>query len=198
MKLTQALAAVTGSAEKTAAAPAPSPAAAPAPSAPATGDAGARLKQALLEAIAPEAQPKTASVASPVEDLTKIAADLSKAEHEAITKEAQLYGAALCDGFMARAAQYKQATIDLPGVEFKTATLSVTEDSFDKFAAENADLVKEAADQGYRAAVTAIQDLHQRAYDGGWNAQVRQIHKLGCDSFEAGFKIACELMESTR
>src|SRR5882672_2835878 len=71
-----------------------------------TSDAGERLKQALKEATAPEAAAKIASQASPVEDLTKIAADLSKAEHEALVKEAQLYGAAICDGFMARAAQY--------------------------------------------------------------------------------------------
>jgi len=190
MKLTNALAAITAGSEKTAAAPASSPA--PSAAAPA-GDADARLKQALKEATAPEATAKTAGATSPVEDLTKIAADLSKAEHEAMAKEAQLYGAALCDGFMARAAQYKQAAEAHAGAP--TAKVAeATDVSFEKFAAENPDLVKEAAELGYRSTVAAIQDLHQRAYDAGWNAQVEQIHKLGCDSFVAGFKIATDLL----
>jgi hypothetical protein len=192
MKLSHALSAVTDGAVKTASAPAPSPAPAPAASAP-SGDAGERLKQALKEATAPEAT-KTAGAGSPVDDLTKLAADLSKAEHEALMKEAQSYGAAVCDGFMARAAQYKQAADQLPPVEVKTASVGQTDDTFEKFAAANADLVKEAAQQGYRAAADTIRDLHQRAFDAGWNAQVTQIHKLGCEAFVAGFKVANDLV----
>lgn len=197
MKLSQALAAVTAGSEKTAAAPAPSPAPSAASIATPAGDASTRLKQALQEAIAPDSTAKTASAGSPVEDLTKIAVDLSKAEHEAMTKEAQLYGAALCDGFMARAAQYKQAASQFAApmqIEGKVASLHIPGDTFEKFAAENADLVKEAAELGYRTTVAAIQDLHQRAYDTGWNKQVEQIHKHGCDAFMTGFKIANDLI----
>jgi len=49
----------------------------------------------------------------PASDLTKIAADIASAEEEAIIKEAHIYGASVCDGFMSRMQQYEQAAEDL-------------------------------------------------------------------------------------
>ncbi len=197
MKLSHALGAIKGG-EKTASAPAP--AAQPTGTAPSTGDARERLAQALKEATAPEPQAKTASAASPVEDLTKIAADLSKAEHEAITKEAQLYGAALCDGFMARAAQYKEAAEKAaaasPAPTAKTA--AANDDTFEKFAAENPDLVKEAAELGFNSTAAQLEKLAEAAYAKGWNTTVQQIHKAASDCFVAGFKDTMELMGAQR
>lgn len=187
MKLTNALAMINGS-TKTASVAAPV-VASPSPS---TKDAGDRLRQALKEATAPETATKVASQASPVEDLTKIAADLSKAEHEALIKEAQLYGAAVCDGFMARAAQYTEATANAP----KTA--SASDDSFEKFAADNSELVKEAAQIGYASTVAQLEKLASAAYDQGWNTTVAQIHKYACDAFVQGFKDTAALLESAR
>lgn len=195
MKLSNALGLIKGG-EKTASAAAP--AAAPSGSAPSSNDAGERLKQALAEAIAPAAQAKTAAATSPVEDLTKIAADLSKAEHETITKEAQLYGAALCDGFMARAAQYKEAAAKAgPAPTSKTAAAVAggTED-FEKFAAENPELVKEAAELGFTATMGQLEKLAEAAYAKGWNVTVQQIHKAASDCFVAGFKDTVAIMES--
>lgn len=194
MKLSNALGLIKGG-EKTASAVAP--ASTPTGSAPSTGDAGERLKQALKEATAPEPQAKTASQASPVEDLTKIAADLSKAEHEAITKEAQLYGAALCDGFMARAAQYKEAAERVaPAPAAPTAKTAAAQDpGFEKFAAENPELVKEAAELGFATTMMQLEKLADAAYAKGWNSTVQQIHKAASDCFVAGFRDTLQLAE---
>jgi hypothetical protein len=195
MKLSSALGLIKGG-EKTASAAAPASAQTGTTS---TSDAGERLKQALKEATAPEVQAKTASAASPVEDLTKIAADLSKAEHESITKEAQLYGAALCDGFMARAAQYKEAAEKAAVHAPQTAKVASASDaSFEKFAAENAELVKEAAELGYATTIGQLEKLAEAAYAQGWNTTVQQIHKSACDCFVAGFKDTLALIENAR
>jgi len=190
MKLSDALGMIKGG-EKTASASAH--ALAPTGSSSPSSDAGERLKQALKEATAPAAQSKTASQASPIEDLTKIAHDLSKAEHEALTKEAQLYGAALCDGFMARAAQYQEATAST-----KTAAVAGGTSDFEKFAAENPDLVKEAAELGYASTMGQLEKLAEAAYAKGWNDTVEQIHKTACDAFVAGFKDTAALIEGAR
>lgn len=194
MKLSDALAKINpGSAEKTAGVVAPSaPAVAPA----ASSDIADRLKVALQEAIAPEAQ-KTAAQASPVEDLTKIAADLSASEHEALRKEAMAYGAAVCDGFMARAAQYNEAAAKV-AAEQPAPKTAATVDTFDKFAAENPDLVKEAAQLGFDTTNVQLQKLAEAAYDKGWNDTVQKIHKLASDSFVAGFKAVIDIVEAAR
>lgn len=192
MKLSSALGLIKGG-EKTASAVAPASAQTGSTS---TSDAGERLKQALKEATAPEVQSKVAGHGSPVEDLTKIAADLSKAEHESITKEAQLYGAALCDGFMARAAQYKEAADKAAPQTAKVA--SAPDASFEKFAAENAELVKEAAELGYASTMGQLEKLAEAAYAQGWNTTVQQIHKSACDCFVAGFKDTLSLIENAR
>ena len=190
MKLSTALTMVKGG-EKTASDRAPD--ATPAPAA--SSSASDQLRQALKEATAPEAT-KTASQASPVEALTKIANDLSEAEHEALKKEAQLYGAAVCDGFMARAAQYAEAANKTAGAAPSTKVAG--DDSFEKFAAENPDLVKEAAEQGYRSALEQINKLAEAAYVKGYDTTVAQIHKYACDAFVAGFKDVAALMEASR
>jgi len=190
MKLSNALGMIKGG-EKTASAVAPAGSASP------TSDAGERLKQALKEATAPAIVTKTASQASPIEDLTKIAADLSKAEHEALTKEAQLYGAALCDGFMARAAQYQEATAKV-AAPTKTAAVAGGTADFEKFAAENPELVKEAAELGYSSTMGQLEKLAEAAYAKGWNDTVEQIHKAACDAFVTGFKDTQAIIDSAR
>lgn len=51
--------------------------------------------------------------ASPAQDLQKIANDIAQAEEEARTKEAQLYGAAVADGFLERISQYEKAASEI-------------------------------------------------------------------------------------
>jgi hypothetical protein len=195
MKLSDALAKVSNNtAEKTAAAvPSTTPTVSTTPS----NDIADRLKVALKEATAPEAQ-KTASQASPVADLTKIASDLSTAEHDALVKEANLYGAAVADGFMARLAQYDAASAKVAAQAPAPATKVASDDSFEKFAAENADLVKEAAQLGYDTTSLQLNKLAQSAYEAGWNQTVMQVHKTASDSFVAGFKFVIDQIEAAR
>ena len=73
-----------------------------------TKTAQSELYTALTSALASvdktaAAQTKTASAS---DELTKIAQDLAGADQEALIKEAQLYGAAVMDGFVARGMQY--------------------------------------------------------------------------------------------
>lgn len=190
MKLSEALTKINGSqAEKTAAlnVPAmPSTSTGMTPS----NDLGDRLKHALAEAVAPAAQ-KQASAHSPVEDLTKIAADLSRSEHESLVKEAQHYGAAVADGFMARLAQYNAAADQQP-------TKTASADSLEKFASENPQLMKDAAQVGYDTTQNQLEKLASASYNAGWNTTVQEIHKLATESFVAGFKAINDIIGAAR
>lgn len=191
MKLSTALATIKGtSAEKTAS-ETPSASASVTPS----SDLGDRLKVALTEALAPE---KTASAASPVNDMTKIAADIAASEHEALVKEAQIYGSALCDGFMARAAQYNEAAQKVAAANPSPTMKTSGDESFDKFAAENPGLVSDAARVGYDATMNQVASLKQAAYDAGWNNAVEQAYKTASEYFVYGFKTIHEMIEASR
>lgn len=122
-----------------------------------------RLAAALMSAVEEVGHTKTASAkaAQPAEDLTKIAHRLAAAEQEALVKEAQLYGAAVCDGFMTRMASYEQTGA------VKTASASYG-DNFEKFASENPELVKQAAELGYRETREKIAAAAQGAYEEGY------------------------------
>jgi hypothetical protein len=196
MMLSQAFALINPpEAEKTAAA---TPSASP-PSAPSSSDAAAAgLRQALKEATADaEASTKTAAQASPIDDLTKLAASVVADEHEATVKEAQLYGASVCDGFMARLAQYDAAAQKHAGM-LPEKTASATPDTFEKFASENPEIVREAHDLGYEQTNQDLHKLAEAAWLFGHNGTVRWIHKTASDSFVAGFTDAAKLIEASR
>lgn len=199
MMLSQAFALINPpEAEKTAAA---TPSFAPS-NVPSSSDAAAAgLRQALKEATADaEASTKTAAQTSPIDDLTKLAASVVADEHEATIKEAQLYGAAVCDGFMVRLAQYDAAAQKHAGVvlEKSATTVSVETDTFEKFASENPNLVREAHDLGYEQTRQELHKLAEAAWVHGYNGTVRWIHKTASDSFVAGFAAAAKLVEASR
>ena len=95
---------------------------------------------------------------------------------------------------MARAAQYQEATAKL-AAEQPTKTAA---SDFEKFAAENPALVKEAAELGYSSTMGQLEKLAEAAYAKGWNDTVEQIHKAACDSFIAGFKDTQAIIDSAR
>jgi len=111
---------------------------------------------------------KTASAAAhaPAEEqsvageLLKMAADLAGAENAATIKEAQLFGAALMDGAMARLAEWNQAAeaTGTPAGE-KTAA----DHDFEKFAAANPELIKVAAQTGYGDVGLGLQIMEKHA-----------------------------------
>ena len=79
-----------------------------------------------------------------------------------------------------------------------TKTAGANDASFEKFAAENPDLVKEAADLGFATTMGQLEKLAEAAYAQGWNSTVQQIHKSACDCFVAGFKDTQALIENAR
>lgn len=184
-------------AEKTAAAT-PS---APLPGPPSSSDAAvAHLRQVLKEATADAEATKTAAHASPLDDLTKLAASVVADEHEATMKEAQLYGAAVCDGFMVRLGQHQDAAAKLYGtLPEKTAAPKAADwDTFEKFASDNPEIIREAHDLGYEQTRQDLHKLAEAAWLFGHNGTVRWIHKTASDSFIAGFSDATKLIEASR
>jgi len=191
MKLSSVLANIKGTdTEKTASAstPADSNKTAAAPS-----TTGEKLKQALKEATAAPTETKTAATAnSPVNDLMKTASQIAGAEHEALIKEAHLYGGAVADGFLARVAQHTDAVEKIASAQ--PAKVASTDGSFEKFAAENPDLVKEAAELGYSSTMGQMEKLAEAAYAKGYNGAVETIYKLANASFVQGFEDSGQLI----
>lgn len=199
MRLSNALAKITGgnTAEKTAST---APAATSPATVPSSSDAAREvLASAIKEATMPEPAAKTASQMPPVEDLAKLAADVSTAEHEATTKEAMAYGAAVADGFVARLAQYQDAAAKVAsqgGVPQPTAKTASADGGFDKFASENPGIVREAFDLGYEQTKAQLTKLSEAAYVQGFNTTVERIHKVATDTFVSGFSDTLKILEA--
>lgn len=197
MKLSTVLGSIKGTESGTKVASASAPAdTAPTKTAAASQDA---LKAALKEVTsAPAAAEKQASASSPVADLMKTAAQVAGAESEALLKEANWYGAAVCDGFMARFAQYNEAAEKLAAQHAPAAPVKTAADSFDKFAAENPQLVREAAELGYGSTIGQMDKLAGAAYEKGYNQAVEQIYKLAHGTFCRGYEDTLRMATEAR
>lgn len=205
MMLSQAFKLLEPEAEKTAAAAPPPPALGSSSGEGSPSEvAAAGLRRALKEATAEaEAPTKTAAQASPLDQLTKLAASVVEDEHAATMKEAQLYGAAVCDGFMARLAQYDEAAqkhaATLPPVKVAAAVPATSAaDDFEKFASDNPEIVREAHDLGYEQTKSDLNKLAEAAWLYGHNGTVQWIHKTASDAFVAGFTDTARLIEAAR
>jgi hypothetical protein len=159
------------------------------------------LRGALRDALATgEGSEKTAAVApgKPTDDLLKMAADLSAADDAALTKQAEVYGAAMCDGFMARFADYEDAALKTAGTgptHAKTASVdqdlemiktAARDPEFQKFASENPALVKEAFDLGYQQQWGSMVKEAQDNFNQGYNDQMEHLHKTAAACYKAG------------
>lgn len=160
------------------------------------------LRSALRNALATaESEEKTASAQAagrPTDALLKMAEDMSNAEDAALQKQAEVYGAAMCDGFMARFAEYEDAAMKTSGVlPQQQKTASVDEDlemiktaaqdpAFQKFASENPELVKEAYDLGYQNQWNGMVKQAQDQFQQGYNDQMERMHKIASDCYKAG------------
>lgn len=156
------------------------------------------LKAALHSAITETAtSEKVASAPSPMKDLEKLASDVVNAEQAALVKEANWYGAAVADGFMARIAQYNEAATKLASQEqVKAASAPMVPDSFEKFASENPELVKQAAEVGYAKTAEQLEYLNKLAYEKGQEDAVQVVHKLAHDMFVVGFEDCGNLLQT--
>lgn len=142
-----------------------------------------KLLTALDDAMSPTTE-KTAAVGTPATgELVKMASELAASDSEALTKEAHLYGAAVADGFMSRLGQYESATAGAqPAATTKVASADgvPTEAEFEKFAQENPDMVKQAAELGYLHGKQQIEGLKKEAFDKGYtdaNAEIAELSK---------------------
>jgi hypothetical protein len=173
---------------------------------------GEKLKTALHEALLPssaaaETKQAASTPASPVEDLQKIASQVAASEQEALMKEAQFYGAAVADGFMARLSQYNEAAEKIasqnqtPGLavsalpQLSAPVKVATEDSFEKFASENPQLVKEAAELGFNTTLQQMDKLAEAAHKKGFEEATTAIYKLAHSTFVRGFQDTSTLLQ---
>lgn len=150
-------------------------------------DTAAVLKAALHEATAaPAATTEKKAASAPIADLNKLASDAANSEHEALVKEAQLYGAAVADGFMARIAQYNDAAEKVASQAPQAAPPDTRQ------------LEKQAADLGYQATLGQMDKLAGAAWSAGYNDTVKQIYTLAHHNFVEGYKHASELIVASR
>jgi HPt (histidine-containing phosphotransfer) domain-containing protein len=171
---------------------------------PVSGDA---LRQALRDTLATADSEKTAAAAAtPQGDLLKMAEDISAAEQEAMSKMAQVYGAAMCDGFMARFASYEEAagTVAPPepakiaaapaepaaptGHDEAVEMIKAASDDpeFQKFASENPELIKEAVDLGYQKTMADLVKQAEDEFTQGYDETMEEVHKLASAAYSAG------------
>jgi len=134
-----------------------------------------KLEQALNAALETE---KTASArqSTPGGDLVKIAQKLADAEQLALLKEAELYGAAVCDGFIARMNDHEVSG------NVKTAAFG---------GGGNVDeaLVKQAMELGYRETTAELQKIAQQAFSAGYNDTVKTAqHAMARRTKTAGMR----------
>ena len=149
------------------------------------------LRNELRRALSVVTTEKTASTRTetsqaPVAGLVKMASDLVDAEEEALMKQAQVYGAAVCDGFMARYAQYEQAANEVAPVKTASVAPAIADNDFQKFASENPELVKEAYDLGYRTKRAALEKQANERFQAGYGDTMEEVHKIASELYKQG------------
>lgn len=147
------------------------------------------------EKTASAAPAPTAPMQTPEGDLLKIAEDLTNAEEQAMQKQASILGAAMCDGFMERFAQYEEAagqvaptakTAAMQGQDpaLETIKTAAQDPAFQKFAAENPDLVKEAFDLGYQQTYGQLVKQAQDEFQRGYDETMTQVHQKAAEVYK--------------
>lgn len=135
--------------------------------------------------------------ASPVDDVMKVAADMASAEKEAALKEAQILGAAFADAAVARLSEWnKTAAAMLQSVPAVQAIPGNAD--FGKFAQQNPELVKQAAQLGYEKAKADLEKQAEDSYVQGYNDTVEAIHKTASLEFLKAASVTAQIIESTR
>jgi len=142
-------------------------------------------KKELMDALTNVESVKTASPAKAVnsapavDNLVKMATDLAKSENEATVKEAHLLGAAFADGAMARFNQYEQAAGSTKVASVKEiATTGDVEKDFEKFAAANPDITRQAIELGYFHKQAELEQAQKQAFARGRADASLQIQEL--------------------
>ena len=128
-----------------------------------------KLESALDAALSMD---KTASYSSsggaPSQDLIKIAQKLADAEQLALVKEAEMYGAAVCDGFLARMNEHESQGVKV--ASFGGADVDEV-------------LIKQAMELGYRETKGELEKLAHAAYQEGHD----ETTKLASAALQQGY-----------
>lgn len=97
---------------------------------------------------------------APTEALLKIASQIAEAEDMVLKKQAELYGAAFCDGFVARMMDYPGGEALLDVVSGGQLTKSAGEEMY-KIAYDMTmeKLAKESYDEGFETTAMILEDL---------------------------------------
>ncbi len=144
---------------------------------------------ALQEALQSVLKTASATEASPVNDLTKIAEEISSINRDSEVKHAQLVGAAMADAFVGRINQWEKAA-----AESTPKTASVDETSqLRKFAQENPDAYNLAVNRGYADAKALIEKTSADLFEKSYNEEVAVIHKTASEHFVHGWNAMAEL-----
>ena len=154
------------------------------------------LVSALNEALAPkETKVASASSTSPVDDVMKVAEELAGAEKEAALKEASLLGTAFADAAIARMAEWnKTAAQMLTGAPVQAVQGN---SDFGKFAAQNPELMKQAAQIGYETAKADLEKQAEASYVQGYNDTVETIHKTAALEFLKAAAVTAQIVEAS-
>jgi hypothetical protein len=139
-----------------------------------------------VRSVSASLQPTTKTATTKAEssvagDLKRMAKQAQASEAEAMTKQAHFLGAAVCDGFMERFAQYDGALNQL-GV--KTASENVPQET-----------LKKVAEAAYNKAVEDMEKHAQDEYTRGYNDTLEHIHKTASDIHYIGQQAAHELIK---
>ena len=129
-----------------------------------------KLESALEAALSMDktASYSNGSVSTPSQDLVKIAQKLADAEQLALVKEAEMYGAAVCDGFIARMGEHEHNGVKVA---------SVGNGDVDEI------LIKQAMELGYRETRNELNKLAQSAYQQGYTEQ----EKIASAALQQGY-----------
>lgn len=154
-----------------------------------SGVAASTRDQLLAALNSATADTKTASVHNnPVDDLMKIASDVAATEQEMAIKEAQLLGRAFADAVVSRVGEWQSAAV-------KTASANA-ESGFDKFASENVELVKQAAELGYRQTKEHLEKVAAAEYDRGYNDTMAEVQKLAAVEFAKAANVTGQILDA--
>lgn len=152
--------------------------------------ASASTRDQLMAALhAATSTTKVASTqASPVDDLMKIASDVASTEQEMAYKEAQLLGRAFADAVVARVGEWQSTAVKTAG--------AVSGGEFDKFASENVELVKQAAELGYRQTKDHLEKVAAAEYDRGYNDTMAEVQKLAAVEFAKAATVTGRILDA--
>jgi hypothetical protein len=168
-----------------------------APAAEKTASTQTALVTAMKEALTPAE--KTASEkapASPVDDVMKVAEQLAGAEKEAALKEAQILGAAFADAAVARLGDWSKVASQMVATAPAVQAIPGNAD-FGKFAQQNPELVKQAAQLGYEAAKADLEKQAEDSYVQGYNDTVDTIHKTAALEFLKAASVTAQIVEAS-